>query len=88
MDGSCDCIRNGEGPCIASPPSRCNSQGANTCEHELKCNTEQNLCMCPQGTSLIGKACVTHEPGPPDQPHFISIYILFYHVVCCPISKF
>ena len=57
VDSRCDCIRNGAGACVASPPVTCDPEEEGTCPGELKCHPTYHWCTCIGG-SLIGYSCV------------------------------
>ena len=73
VSGECDCIRNGDGQCVASPPSKCSDNELNTCINGQICNTELNLCMCPENSAIVGEICVDTTPVGPGYKHFTGI---------------
>ena len=73
VDGSCDCIRNGAGQCIASPPAKCSDVDKTACDNGQVCNSEKNFCMCSKDAVLIGKQCIATRPLLPKYKHFQSM---------------
>ena len=57
-ENKCDCIRDGVGKCIASPPQLCSPDGVDVCENGQICNPDYDACLCPEAMALIGTKCV------------------------------
>lgn len=63
MDGECDCIKDGTGQCIASPPKLCvNSPDEDPCRGGQICDARYDHCACPSGTVLLSSKCVETVP--------------------------